>query len=428
MLYKMYEWNHAAMVPFRLATSAAQSFWSDERNPMAQTAFGRSTAAALELFERTTRRYGKPEFGLTHTVVAENEYEIREHNVMKMPFGTLLHFNKLGDVPHQEKLLIVAPMSGHYATLLRGTVEAMLPHFDVYITDWADARDIPLSQGHFDLDDYTDYVIEFLRHIGTRAHVMAVCQPSVPVLAAVSMMNADKDPLAPLSMILMGGPIDTASNPTGVNKMAHGKSVAWFERNAVMEVPFPLPGFGRKVYPGFMQLTGFMTMNLDRHMTAHRDLFWHLVEGDDDSAEKHRDFYDEYQSVMDLSAEFYLQTVQRVFINQHFPKGTYHYRGRHVEPGDVRQTALLTIEGEKDDISGVGQTEAAHRLCSSLSDGQRHHHLQMGVGHYGVFSGSRFRRDVVPVITQFCKKFQARAVAGEGRTEGRKVELRTVKG
>jgi poly(3-hydroxybutyrate) depolymerase len=424
MLYKMFEWNHAAMVPFRLATSAAHSFWSNDMNPMAQTAFGRSTAATLELFERTTRRYGKPDFGLTHTVIGDTEYEIREHHVLKKPFGSLLHFNKLGDAPAREKLLIVAPMSGHHATLLRGTVEAMLPHFDVYITDWADARDIPLSEGHFDLDDYTDYVIEFLHHIGMRAHVMAVCQPSVPVLAAVSMMNADKDALAPLSMILMGGPIDTASNPTAVNKMAHGKSVSWFERNAVMDVPFPLPGFGRKVYPGFMQLTGFMTMNLDRHMTAHRDLFWHLVKGDDDSAEKHRDFYDEYMSVMDLSAEFYLQTVQRVFINQHFPKGTYHYRGRRIDPADVRQTALLTIEGEKDDISGVGQTEAAHRLCSSLNDDQRHHHLQMGVGHYGVFSGSRFRRDVVPVIASFCKKFPAGAVAKENR----KVELRTVKG
>ncbi len=424
MLYNLYEWNHAAMVPFRLATSAAQTFWSDERNPLALTAFGRATSASLELFERTTRRYAKPEFGLKFAVVEDSEYEIREHLVLKKPFGDLLHFNKLGDAPRQEKLLIVAPMSGHYATLLRGTVEAMLPHFDVYVTDWADARDIPLSHGHFDLDDYTDYVRDFLRHIGARAHVMAVCQPSVPVLAAVSMMNADNDPLSPLSMILIGGPIDTASNPTAVNKMAHDKSIAWFERNAVMTVPFPLPGFGRKVYPGFMQLTGFMTMNLDRHMTAHRDLFWHLVDGDDDSAEKHRDFYDEYMSVMDLTAEFYLQTVQRVFINQHFPKGTYHYRGRHVEPAAIRQTALLTIEGEKDDISGVGQTEAAHRLCANLSADQKQHHLQMGVGHYGVFSGSRFRRDVLPIITQFCKKFQARVASPEPR----KVELRTVKG
>jgi poly(3-hydroxybutyrate) depolymerase len=404
MLYEFFEWNHAAMAPMRFAANAGLNFWKNDSNPMAETPFGRTAAASFEMVERSTRRYAKPGFGHTHTVVGDQEFEVVERIALKKPFGGLLHFVKVGATQQQDKLLIVAPMSGHYATLLRGTVEAMLPHFDVFITDWVDARTVPLSEGYFDLDDYTDYVKEFLHHLGSRAHVMAVCQPSVPVLAAVSMMNADRDPMAPLSMILMGGPIDTASNPTAVNKMAHDKNLAWFERNAVMTVPFPLPAFGRKVYPGFMQLTGFMTMNLDRHVSAHRELFWHLVEGDDDSAEKHRDFYDEYMSVMDLTAEFYLQTVQRVFINQHFPKGTYHYRGRHVEPADIKNTALLTIEGERDDISGVGQTEAAHRLCSGLRADQRHHHLQQGVGHYGVFSGSKFRREVVPVITDFCKK------------------------
>jgi poly(3-hydroxybutyrate) depolymerase len=410
MLYELYEMNYAAMAPMRMMANAGLAFWKNEQNPLAQTPFGRATAASLEMIERSTRRYAKPEFGLTHTVIDDQEYEIAERVTLKKPFGNLLHFGKIGLNTAQDKLLIVAPMSGHYATLLRGTVEAMLPHFDVYITDWADARNVPLADGHFDLDDYTDYVRDFLHHIGVKAHVMAVCQPSVPVLATVSMMNEDHDPLSPLSMILMGGPIDTASNPTAVNKLAHDKQVAWFERNVIMTVPFPLSGFGRKVYPGFMQLTGFMTMNLDRHLSAHRELFWHLVEGDDDSAEKHRDFYDEYMSVMDLTAEFYLQTVQRVFINQHFPKGTYHYRGRHVDPGKVRSTALLTIEGEKDDISGVGQTEAAHRLCKGLSPEQKQHHLQLGVGHYGVFSGSRFRRDVVPVITSFCNKHNNRTV------------------
>jgi poly(3-hydroxybutyrate) depolymerase len=400
MLYHLYEMNHAAMVPWRSAVEAGSAFWAHAANPFAQTAFGRQAAASLSLAERFTRRYAKPEFGITQTVVNATPEPVHQENVWQLPFCNLLHFQKKS-AAKQEKLLIVAPMSGHYATLLRSTVEAMLPSHDVYITDWVDARSVPVTAGSFDLDDYTDYVVNMLHHIGERAHVMAVCQPSVPVMAAVSLMNQRADPLTPKSMILMGGPIDTRRNPTSVNKLAESKGVDWFRNNVTMAVPFPLAGMGRMVYPGFLQLTGFMTMNLDRHMSAHRELFWHLVEGDGDSIDKHTDFYDEYMSVMDLTAEFYLQTVDRVFVHHDLPNGTYAYRGIRVEPDKITNTALLTIEGEKDDISGVGQTEAAHLILSGLEPGKKQHYLQKGVGHYGVFSGSRFRKEVVPVISRF---------------------------
>jgi poly(3-hydroxybutyrate) depolymerase len=400
MLYHFYEMNHAAVAPWRTAVEAGMAYWDSAANPFAQTPFGRQAAASLHLFERLTRRYGKPEFDITETLVGKQPVPVHQEVIWQMPFCNLIHFRKEDGAvaKKQEKLLIIAPMSGHYATLLRNTVEAMLPAHDVYISDWADARNVPLALGTFDLDDYTDYVINMLHHLGERAHVMAVCQPSVPVMAAVTLMSERNDPLVPKSMILMGGPIDTRRNPTAVNKMAEGKGVEWFRNNVIMTVPFPLPGMGRPVYPGFLQLTGFMTMNLDRHMNAHRELFWHLVEGDGDSVEKHQDFYDEYMSVMDLNGDFYLQTVERVFIHHDLPCGTYAYRGHRIHPERIKRTALLTVEGEKDDISGVGQTYAAHIIMSGLQAEMKHHHLQLGVGHYGVFSGSRFRKDVVPVI------------------------------
>jgi len=292
-------------------------------------------------------------------------------------------------------------MSGHFATLLRDTVKSMLPEFDCYITDWQDARDIPTSAGRFDLDDYTDTITTILHYLGERAHVMAVCQPSVPVLVTVSKMGADNDPLAPLSMVLMGGPIDTRQSPTSVNKMADGKNVEWFRNTAIMKVAGPHKGFGREVYPGFMQLGGFLSMNMDRHLKAHRDLYQNLITGEEASAEKHSDFYDEYMAVMDLTAEFYLQTVERVFLSQDLPNGTYHYRGEKIDPGKITKTALLTIEGERDDISGVGQTKAAHELCNNIPAKKKKHHLQLSVGHYGVFSGSRYRAEVAPMITEF---------------------------
>jgi len=405
MLYNLFEINHAALAPWRAMADAGLNFWQSAANPLSSTYMGRSVAASLEVFERVTRRYGKPAFSITDTMVADELVEVSEIVVLEKPFCKLLNFRK--DKPAgrkakpEHKLLIVAPMSGHYPTLLRGTVEAMLPHYDIYITDWIDARMVPLSHGTFDLDDYVDYTIEMLRLLGPDTSVMAVCQPSVPVLAAVALMNEDKDRAAPRTMILMGGPIDTRRNPTAVNKLAEQRGSDWFRQNAIMKVPFPHAGAMRDVYPGFLQLGGFMTMNLDRHVDAHRELYWHLVEGDGDSADKHREFYDEYMSVMDLTAEFYLQTVEKVFVNHDLPRGTFVHRNRRIDPVKIVATALMTIEGERDDISGVGQTEAAHDLCSALPADKKLHHLQEHVGHYGVFNGSRFRNEVVPKIVKF---------------------------
>jgi poly(3-hydroxybutyrate) depolymerase len=343
---------------------------------------------------------------------------VTEETAWSRPFCNLVHFRR--DVPagrrQDPKLLIVAPMSGHYATLLRGTVEAMLPHAEVYITDWVDARMVPLGLGRFDLDDYVDYVIDMLHELGPETSVMAVCQPSVPVLAAVSRMEAEGDPSAPAAMILMGGPIDTRKNPTAVNVLAEKKGTGWFRDNAIMQVPWPLPGFTREVYPGFLQLSGFMSMNLDRHILAHKDFFMHLVKNDGDGALKHREFYDEYLAVMDLTAEFYLQTVDTVFVRHLLPKGEMLHRGQTVDPKAVRSVALMTVEGENDDISGLGQTEAAHHLCVNIPDDRRAHWMQPAVGHYGVFNGSRFRAEIAPRIVDFIVSHRH---AGRARTKPR---------
>ncbi len=405
MLYHLYELNHAALAPWRAMADAGLSFWRNPANPFAETQIGRSLSASFEMFERTTRRYGKPDFGITDTIGGDELVAVEETMVLSKPFCKLLNFRKTpAPAGSEHKLLIVAPMSGHYATLLRGTVEAMLPHYDVFITDWLDARTVPVFDGSFDLDDYVDYVVEFLQFLGPGTSVMAVCQPSVPVLAAVSLMNATQDPSAPQTMILMGGPIDTRRNPTAVNRLAQEKGVDWFRDNVIMKVPPPHAGMFREVYPGFLQLGGFMTMNLDRHLDAHRELFWHLVEGDGDSADKHREFYDEYMSVMDLTAEFYLQTVEKVFINHDLPSGTFSHRNVRIDPSQITHTALMTIEGERDDISGAGQTEAAQDLCSGLAAGKKLHYTQLGVGHYGVFNGSRFRKEIVPRIVEFISR------------------------
>jgi poly(3-hydroxybutyrate) depolymerase len=292
-------------------------------------------------------------------------------------------------------------MSGHFPSLLRGTVEAFLPNHDVYVTDWVDARMVPLAEGPFDLDDYIDYLISMLHKLGGDTHVVAVCQPSVPVLAAVSLMEADHDPFVPISMVLMGGPIDTRINPTAVNTLAERRGLDWFRTHVITKVPFPNPGFMRDVYPGFLQLNGFVSMNLDRHIEAHKQLFLNLVRGDGDSAQKHKEFYDEYLAVMDLAAEFYLQTVDTVFVRHALPKGAMTHRGRRVDPAAIKRVALFTIEGEHDDISGVGQTEAAHRLCINIPPDRQAHWLQPGVGHYGVFNGSRFRSEIAPRISDF---------------------------
>src|SRR3712207_343910 len=371
-------------------------------NPLARTSFGCSVTAACELFERTTRPYEKPTFGLSSTVVDGEPVRVSEEVVWARPFCNLLHFSKELPQPRPEpRLLIVAPMSGHYATLLRGTVEAMLPRCDVYISDWVDASMVPTAAGSFALDDYIDYVIDMLHALGPDTHVMAVCQPSVPVLAAVALMEEEQDAFTPRSMMLMGGPIDTRVNPTAVNRLAIDRGTDWFRRNAIMRVPLGHPGFGRDVYPGFLQLSGFMSLNLDRHVTAHKDMYKHLVQGDGNSAQKHREFYDEYLAVMDLTAEFYLQTIYTVFVRHALPEGRMTYRGRKIDLSSIRHVALMTVEGEKDDISGVGQAEAAHRLCCHIPSSMRVHYVQPKVGHYGVFNGSRFATEIAPRIQAF---------------------------
>ena len=403
-LYWFYEMSHAALNPSRAMADATRLFFKNPVNPFSFTPYGKSVAAACELFERSTRRYGRPEWRISSTLVGGERVPVEIKTVWERPFCRLIHFERVfSHKPQrpQPRLLLIAPMSGHYPTLLRGTVEAFLPNHDVYITDWVDARMVPLSEGYFDLDDYIDYVISMLHTLGSDTHVIAVCQPSVPVLAAVSLMEADGDPYAPASMVLMGGPIDTRVNPTAVNRLAEQRGTEWFQHHVITKVPFPNPGFMRDVYPGFLQLNGFVSMNLDRHIEAHKQLFMHLVRGDGDSASKHREFYDEYLAVMDLSAEFYLQTVETVFVRHALPHGEMTHRGRPIDPGKIRRTGLMTVEGEHDDISGVGQTEAAHRLCANIPADRKAHWLQTNVGHYGVFNGSRFRAEIAPRIADF---------------------------
>ncbi|HEY4140869.1 MAG TPA: polyhydroxyalkanoate depolymerase [Pseudolabrys sp.] len=403
-MYWLYEMGHAALDPSRAFADATKLFFKNPANPFAHTEYGRSVAAAAELFERVTRVYGRPEWRIDSTLVGGERVPVHVKTVWERPFCRLLHFERaFTNVPRrpQPKLLIVAPMSGHYATLLRGTVEAFLPNHDVYITDWRNARSVPVSEGRFDLDDYIDYVISISHFLGGDCHMIAVCQPSVPVLAAVALMEADKDPYVPHSMTLMGGPIDTRVNPNGVNKLAETRGLDWFRRTVITKVPFPHAGVMRDVYPGFLQLSGFVSMNLDRHLEAHRELFLNLVKGDGDSTAKHKEFYDEYLAVMDLSAEFYLQTVDTVFIRHLLPKGEMTHRGRPIDPGLIKRVALLTVEGEHDDISGVGQTEATHKLCPNIPADMKVHYLQPGVGHYGVFNGSRFRSEIMPRISDF---------------------------
>jgi poly(3-hydroxybutyrate) depolymerase len=403
-MYWMYEMAYASLSPARAMTDATKMLFQNPFNPFSQTEFGKSVTAGCELFERTTRRYGKPEWGLNDTEVNGVRTPIEIRSVWEKPFCRLLYFDRKHPrplrAPHP-RVLIVAPMSGHYATLLRGTVEAFLPTHDVYITDWSDARQVPLAAGRFDLEDYIDYVIEMFHVLGGNVHVLAVCQPAVPVLAAVSVMEADGDPFVPLSMTLMGGPIDTRRNPTAVNNLAAEKGMDWFRNNVITKVPFPHPGVMRDVYPGFLQLTGFISMNRDRHVEAHKKLFENLVKGDGDLVDKHRDFYDEYLAVMDLTAEYYLQTVDTVFVKHALPKGEMTHRGKPVDPSKVVNVALMTVEGENDDISGLGQTEATHALCSSIPDDRRVHYVQKGVGHYGVFNGSRFKSEIVPRVSDF---------------------------
>jgi poly(3-hydroxybutyrate) depolymerase len=416
-LYYFYESAHAMMAPARAMSDAVRLFYRNPANPISHTPVGRTMAASAEMFERVTRRYGKPIFDLPQTVVDGEEVAVMERVVWRKPFCNLVHFDRAlpPRTPAQPKVLIVAPMSGHYATLLRGTVEAFLPDHEVFITDWADARMVPLAEGRFDLDDYIDYMIEMFAYLGTDVHVMAVCQPSVPVAAAVALAEARDSVSVPRSMTLMGGPIDTRESPTAVNRVAKERGMAWFKKNCIARVPFTSLGFGRDVYPGFLQLSGFMAMNIDRHMTAHWDMFSNLVRGDGESVDKHQDFYDEYLAVMDLTAEFYLQTVDEVFVKHSLPKGELSHRGERVDLSAIRRCALMTVEGENDDISGVGQTKAMHALCVNLPKDKQLYHLQLSVGHYGVFNGSRFRRDIAPAIKTFMAAQAQPAAKAKGK-------------
>ena len=403
--YQAHEFAYLALAPARAASEVARFWARSPMNPLARTPVGRTIVASTEMFERLTRRYGKPAFRLESTEIGGRKVAVEEVVVWQKPFCRLIRFKR--DLPAAvvaPKLLIVAPMSGHYATLLRGTVEAFLPHYDVYITDWTNARLVPKAVADFDLDDYIDYCIEMCTELkagGSVVHTLGVCQPAVPLLAAVALMEAAGDPNAPDSMTLMGGPIDTRKSPTAVNQLAEKRGSQWFRDNCVFPVPYPYPGFGRVVYPGFLQLSGFMAMNMDRHVDAHLEMFNHLVKGDGESGEKQREFYDEYLAVMDLTAEYYLQTIDTVFVDHLLPKGEMTHRGEKVDLTAVRRTGLMTVEGENDDISGIGQTYAAQELCSRLPAERKQHHLQKDVGHYGVFNGSRFRRDIVPAIIAF---------------------------
>ena len=406
MLYYAYEFQRQLARPVRLWANALEQFYSSPYNPLADTWFGKSIAASAEIVARLTQNYAKPEFGLKTTQVGNETVVVNQEILLRKPFCQLLHFHR--DTPQRHpKVLVVAPMSGHFATLLRGTVEALLPEHDVHITDWTDAREVPIDKGNFDLDDYVDYIVEFCRYLGPDVHVIAVCQPSVPVMAAAALMAEAKDPRQPKSITLMGGPIDTRLSPTTPNDLAMRNSMMWFRQNVISTVPFNYPGALRRVYPGFLQLTSFISMNLDRHINAHMRQFEHLVKGDDDSADSHRAFYDEYLAVMDLTAEFYLQTIEVVFKEQQLARGTWVSRGRKIDPSFI-ETALMTVEGELDDISGVGQTKAAHALTPNIPGARHVHWEQPRVGHYGIFNGRKWREQIMPRVRDFIRDNDAR--------------------
>lgn len=403
MMYFAHELGRVALKPIRMLNSAQSTLLQHRLSPLSHVPGARSVASAYGVFEDLTRRYPKPAFNLPTTVCDGEQVAVNEVIVNRKPFAQLKHFQRDVTRPDDPKLLIIAPLSGHYASLLRGTVEAMLPDHDVYITDWRDACRVPLSEGDFGLDDYIDYVVDFISHIGPDTHVLAVCQPVVAALAATAIMAEDGHPAAPRSLALMSGPIDGRVDPTAPCKLATKHKLAWFKYNLVHPVPAPYPGAMRKVYPGFLQLAGFVNMNLDRHVGAYRGLFRSIRDDETEKVSRHRDFYDEYLAVMDLPATYYLDTIQRVFQEFHLARGCFKHRGRLVNPAAIHDTALMTIEGEKDDISSPGQTRAAHDLCVNIPDSRRLHHLQPGVGHYGVFNGSQWREAIAPRLRDFIR-------------------------
>jgi len=408
VLYQLHEWQRRLLNPMSVWAQATSELFSNPYSPLSYTPYSRRLAASYDLLYRLGKHYEKPAFGVKTVTIDEAEVPVREIVAAEKPFCRLLHFERDPDsLPKQHatdpRVLVVAPLSGHHSTLLRDTVRALLPAHDLYVTDWTDARMVPLSQGPFHLDDYVDYVIEFLDVVGAGSHVISVCQPTVPVLAAVSLMAARGDPAMPKSMTMMGGPIDTRRNPTQVNALAQRKPLDWFRNNVIFKVPSTYPGYLRQVYPGFLQHAGFVAMNPDRHVNSHWEYYLDLIKGDQDDVEAHRRFYDEYNAVLDLPAEYYLDTIRIVFQERRLPEGTWHVRDERVAPEGIRNAALFTIEGELDDISGSGQTRAAHELCRGIPEANRRHLTAIGVGHYGIFSGRRWREMISPQIAQFIR-------------------------
>ena len=416
MLYHAYETQRALMAPFSEFASASAKLYDHPLSPFAHLPMSQRFSAGFDLLHRLAKEYEKPQFNIsTVTVGTGTEVAVQQQVAIQKPFCRLLRFKRFTDdtaslelMKSQPTVLVVAPLSGHHSTLLRDTVTSLLQDHKVYITDWTDARMVPLEDGDFHLDDYIDYVREFIRHIGPSVHVISVCQPTVPVLAAVSLMATAGDVL-PQTMTMMGGPIDARLSPTTVNDLAVDKSHSWFENNVIFRVPENYPGAGRRVYPGFLQHTGFVAMNPDRHVSSHYDYFLDLIRGDDESADSHRAFYDEYNAVLDMPAEYYLDTIKTVFQDFALVKGTWDVRGQRVRPQDITGTALLTIEGELDDISGSGQTRAAHGLCTGIPEARSFHYDVKGAGHYGIFSGRRWREKVYPEVKAFIAKFHHEA-------------------
>ncbi len=397
MLYQTYQAHADLMVPMRLWAGVASRSVGRPNGGMMGSALLRNLSAAYDLIAQTGLTHVRPAFGISSVVVGNERVAVVEEPVHVTPFGTLLRFRK--DITsEQPRVLLVAPLSGHFATLLRNTVETMLPDHDVYITDWHNARDVPLTQGRFGFDDYVEHLIEFLEVMGPGAHMVAVCQPCVTALVAAAVMAEEGHPAQPRSLTLMAGPIDPRVNPTKVNKLAESRPIDWFEQRLIANVPLRYPGAFRRVYPGFVQLTAFMSMNIERHVKAHRELHQNIANGEYEKARVTRAFYDEYFAVLDLTAEFYLETVRFVFQDYALPKGTLTFRGQKIDPNAIWRTMLLTIEGERDDICAIGQTQAAHDLCANLRPYLRRHHMQPGVGHYGVFSGKRWEHQIYPIV------------------------------
>lgn len=411
MLYQLYETQRALMAPFSEFASASAKLYSHPLSPFTHTPMAQRVAAGLDLMHRLAKEYEKPEFGIKSVPVDGVDVAVQEQVAIQKPFCRLIRFKRftddpvaLADMKTQPTVLLVAPLSGHHSTLLRETVRMLLQDHKVYITDWTDARMVPTEVGPFHLNDYVGYVQEFIRHIGPEVNVISVCQPTVPVLAAISVMASEGE-FTPRTMTMMGGPIDARKSPTAVNNLAMNKSFSWFENNVIYRVPSNFPGAGRRVYPGFLQHSGFVAMNPDRHLSSHYDYFLDLVRGDDDNVDSHRQFYDEYNAVLDMPAEYYLETIRTVFQDFALVNGTWDVKGTLVNPGDIQTSALLTIEGELDDISGAGQTRAAHDLCTGIPKGRQFHYDVEGAGHYGIFSGRRWRERVYPEVRAFIRRF-----------------------